>query len=57
MSQAAGAVMTATGFGRIIDLASRANVIELEHRVAYCASKAGVRGMTHVLFMEWRRSA
>lgn len=53
MSQAAGAVMTSAGFGRIINLASQASVIGLEQHVAYCASKAGVLGMTRVLSMEW----
>lgn len=53
MSQAAGAVMTVAGFGRIINLASQASVIGLEQHVAYCASKAGVLGMTRVLSMEW----
>ncbi|NKX51989.1 D-threitol dehydrogenase, partial [Arthrobacter deserti] len=53
MAQAAGRVMTEKGHGRIINLASQASVIGLDQHVAYCASKAGVVGMTKVLSMEW----
>jgi 2-deoxy-D-gluconate 3-dehydrogenase len=53
MAQAAGRVMTDKGYGRIINLASQASVIGLDQHVAYCASKAGVVGMTKVLSMEW----
>lgn len=53
MAQAAGRVMTQNGHGRIINLASQASVIGLDQHVAYCASKAGLVGMTKVLSMEW----
>ena len=53
MAQAAGRVMTAAGYGRIINLASQASVIGLDEHVAYCASNAGIVGMTKVLSMEW----
>lgn len=53
MAQAAGRVMTDNGRGRIINLASQASVIGLDQHVAYCASKAGLVGMTKVLAMEW----
>lgn len=56
MAQAAGRVMTKAGYGRIINLASQASVIGLDEHVAYCASKAGILGMTKVLSMEWARS-
>jgi NAD(P)-dependent dehydrogenase (short-subunit alcohol dehydrogenase family) len=56
MAQAAGRVMTAAGYGRIINLASQASVIALDQHVAYCASKAAIVGMTKVLAMEWARS-
>jgi NAD(P)-dependent dehydrogenase (short-subunit alcohol dehydrogenase family) len=56
MAQAAGRAMTAAGYGRIINLASQASVIALDQHVAYCASKAGILGMTRVLAMEWARS-
>ncbi len=56
MAQAAGRVMTAAGYGRIINLASQASVVALDQHVAYCASKAGVVGMTKVLALEWARS-
>jgi NAD(P)-dependent dehydrogenase (short-subunit alcohol dehydrogenase family) len=53
MSQAIGRVMVDSGYGRIINLASQASVIGLAEHVAYCASKAGLLGMTRVLSMEW----
>jgi NAD(P)-dependent dehydrogenase (short-subunit alcohol dehydrogenase family) len=56
MAQAAGRVMTRAGYGRIINLASQASVVALDQHVAYCASKAGIVGMTKVLAMEWARS-
>lgn len=56
MAQAAGRAMIAAGYGRIINLASQASVIGLDQHVAYCASKAGIVGMTKVLAMEWARS-
>jgi NAD(P)-dependent dehydrogenase (short-subunit alcohol dehydrogenase family) len=55
MAQAIGRVMVEAGYGRIINLASQASVIGLEEHVAYCASKAGLLGMTRVLSMEWAK--
>jgi len=56
MAQAAGRVMLEAGYGRIINLASQAAVIGLDQHAAYCASKAAVIGLTHVLSLEWARS-
>ncbi|WP_346845826.1 SDR family NAD(P)-dependent oxidoreductase [uncultured Rothia sp.] len=53
MAQAAGRVMVEAGYGRIINLASQASVIGLDQHVAYCASKAGIAGMTRALSLEW----
>lgn len=53
MAQAAGRVMIEAGYGRIINLASQASVIGLDQHVAYCASKAGIAGMTRALSLEW----
>lgn len=53
MAQAAGRVMTEAGYGRIINLASQAAVIGLDQHAAYCASKAAIVGLTHVLSLEW----
>jgi NAD(P)-dependent dehydrogenase (short-subunit alcohol dehydrogenase family) len=39
--------------GSIINLASRAGVVALPNHLAYCASKAGVIGLTQVLALEW----
>lgn len=55
MSQAAGGYMVDHGGGRIINLASQAASVGLDQHVAYCASKAGVNGMTRVLALEWGR--
>lgn len=56
MAQAAGRVMTEAGYGRIINLASQAAVIGLDQHAAYCASKAAIIGLTHVLSLEWAPS-
>ncbi|MBM7051564.1 MULTISPECIES: GolD/DthD family dehydrogenase [unclassified Rothia (in: high G+C Gram-positive bacteria)] len=53
MAQAAGQAMLKAGYGRIINMASQASVIGLDQHVAYCASKAGVVGMTQALSLEW----
>ena len=54
MSQKIGNVMIEQGHGgKIINLASQAALIALDNHVAYCASKAGVIGMTKVLAYEW----
>lgn len=53
MAQAVGARMVPAGFGRIVNLASQASVVGLDEHVAYCASKAGLLGMTRVLSLEW----
>ena len=39
--------------GRIINMASQAAVIGIEGHVAYCASKAGIIGMTNCMALEW----
>ena len=53
MSQALGRHMLAAGRGKIINLASQAASVGLLEHAAYCASKAGVVGMTRVLATEW----
>lgn len=45
--------MVEAGYGRIVNLASQAAVIGLDQHAAYCASKAVVVGLTHVLSLEW----
>jgi NAD(P)-dependent dehydrogenase (short-subunit alcohol dehydrogenase family) len=39
--------------GRIINLASQAAVIGIAGHLAYCASKAGIIGMTNCMALEW----
>ncbi len=53
MSQAVGAVMLRQRRGKIINLASQAASVALDGHIAYCASKAGVLGLTRVLASEW----
>ncbi len=48
-----GKQMIKQGSGRIVNLASQAALVALDGHLAYCASKAGVLGMTRVLAMEW----
>ncbi|WP_105566006.1 GolD/DthD family dehydrogenase [Microbacterium halophytorum] len=55
MAQAAGRVMLDAGYGRIINLASQAALVGLDQHAAYCASKAAIVGLTHVLSLEWAR--
>lgn len=51
--QAVGNVMLKQKHGSIINLASQAGVVALPNHIAYCASKAGVIGLTQVLSLEW----
>jgi NAD(P)-dependent dehydrogenase (short-subunit alcohol dehydrogenase family) len=53
MSQQVGRVMITQGRGTVISIASQAASVALEGHVAYCASKAGLVGMTKVLALEW----
>jgi D-threitol dehydrogenase (NAD+) len=53
MSQRAAAVMLERGSGTVISLASQAGSVALDRHAAYCASKAGVIGLTKVLALEW----
>src|SRR5260370_5876311 len=45
--------MLARKSARIINLASQAAVIGIEGHLAYCASKAGIIGMTNCMALEW----
>lgn len=51
--QEAGRHMIAAGSGRIVNIASQAASVALEGHAAYCASKAGLVGLTRVLAVEW----
>ena len=53
MSQRVGKVMLDQGGGALISLASQAASVALPGHVAYCASKAGLLGLTKVLALEW----
>ncbi len=51
--QAVGRVMLAQGQGTIVNIASQAATVALDGHAAYCASKAGLVGLTKVLAAEW----
>ncbi|MEE4485410.1 D-threitol dehydrogenase [Serratia ficaria] len=51
--QAAGRRFIRQRSGSIVNLASQAGVVALPNHLAYCASKAGVIGLTQVLALEW----
>ena len=53
VAQAVGRQMLAQGSGSIVNLASQAASAALDQHAAYCASKAGVLGLTRVLALEW----
>jgi len=52
-AQAVGRRMLENGGGKIITMASQAATVALDGHAAYCASKAGVVGLTRVLASEW----
>lgn len=51
--QAAGRIMLAQGYGRIINMSSQASVVGIRDHAVYCASKGGVNQLTKVLALEW----
>lgn len=53
LAQAVAPAMRRQRHGRIINLASQASVVALSRHAAYCASKAGLVGLTRVLALEW----
>lgn len=52
-AQAVGRGMLERGRGKVITMASQAASVALDGHAAYCASKAGVLGLTRVLASEW----
>jgi NAD(P)-dependent dehydrogenase (short-subunit alcohol dehydrogenase family) len=52
-AQAVGRNMLERGHGKVITMASQAASVALDGHAAYCASKAGVVGLTRVLASEW----
>lgn len=53
MARAVAPGMLERKSGRIVNMASQAAVIGIEGHVAYCASKAGIVGMTNCMALEW----
>ena len=53
VSQAAGRVMIAQNYGRIINLSSQAGVVALPGESIYCMTKAGILHLTRCLAVEW----
>lgn len=52
-AQSIGKLMIAQRSGKIINMASTMSAVGFFQRAAYCASKAGVVGLTKVLAIEW----
>ncbi|MBA2358822.1 MAG: SDR family oxidoreductase [Actinobacteria bacterium] len=52
-SQVVGARMLAAGAGAIVNVASISGVVGMPGRAAYCATKAGLLGLTRALAVEW----
>jgi NAD(P)-dependent dehydrogenase (short-subunit alcohol dehydrogenase family) len=48
-----GRIMIAQKYGKIVNVASQASIVAIEGHVAYCASKAGLLGLSKVLALEW----
>lgn len=55
-AQAAGRVMVAQGFGRIVAISSQASLVGIRDHVVYCASKGAVNQLVRVLALEWGAS-
>ena len=53
MARAVAPGMLARGSGRIVNIASQAASIGIAGHTAYCASKAGILGMTRCMALEW----
>lgn len=53
LSQAVAKEMIKRKYGKIINISSLAGVIGYARRAAYCASKAGLIGLTRALAFEW----
>jgi len=51
--RAVAPVMKEQGYGSVVNVASVLGAIGLRERSAYCASKAGVIGLTRTLALEW----
>jgi NAD(P)-dependent dehydrogenase (short-subunit alcohol dehydrogenase family) len=51
--RAAGRIMRAAGYGKIVNIASLASEIGFPRIVAYASSKGGVRQLTRALAVEW----
>jgi NAD(P)-dependent dehydrogenase (short-subunit alcohol dehydrogenase family) len=54
-SRAAGRVMIAQGYGRIVNLGSQAGTVALPGEAIYCMTKAGIAHLTKCLAVEWGR--
>lgn len=53
MSRAAFPSLARSKAGRVINVSSQASVVGIDQHAAYCASKAGIVGLTNVLAIEW----
>jgi 2-deoxy-D-gluconate 3-dehydrogenase len=51
--QAAGRIMLAQGYGRIVNMSSQAGLVGIRDHAVYSTSKGGVNLLTKVLALEW----
>ena len=54
--RAAGRIMAKQGKGSVVNVGSALSAVGLVERTAYCASKAGILGLTRTLALEWAPS-
>ncbi len=54
--RAAARIMKPQGSGSVVNIASALSGVGLKERSAYCASKAGLIGMTKTMALEWAES-
>ncbi|MFN8453406.1 MAG: glucose 1-dehydrogenase [Anaerolineae bacterium] len=54
-SQAAGRLMIAQNYGRIINMSSQAGVVALPTESIYCMTKAAINHLTRCLAVEWAK--
>lgn len=55
LARAAHASLKATGAGVIVNIGSIAGAVGFPRAMSYCASKAGIEGMTRSLALDWAR--
>ncbi len=55
VAKAAFPFLSASGRGRVVNMASQAGIVAITEHAAYGASKAGLIGLTKIMALEWAR--